>query len=139
MVTSSKKIAKTPAVGGTPAKKPAATKAVATTSAIRASAKKTAATPVKKTSVPSVMKTAPILTKKMSSPKKIEAPADKPAATAKSAPVKSIKKNTVTPEERYKMIATAAFFRAERRGFATGNEAEDWSTSEAEIDATLNA
>jgi hypothetical protein len=45
----------------------------------------------------------------------------------------------IIPEERYKMIATAAYFRAEQRGFATGHETEDWSASEAEIDAMLNA
>ena len=36
--------------------------------------------------------------------------------------------------ERLRMIAEAAYFRAERRGFAPGGEAEDWLTAEAEID-----
>lgn len=65
--------------------------------------------------------------------------ASKPATAAKSAPQKSIKTNTVTPEERYRMIATAAYFRAEQRGFAGGYEMQDWISGEAEIDARLNA
>lgn len=39
------------------------------------------------------------------------------------------------------MIATAAYFRAERRGFAPGNELADWLQAEAEFAncSTLNA
>jgi hypothetical protein len=37
------------------------------------------------------------------------------------------------------MIAEAAFLRAERRGFAAGNEDEDWLAAEAEVDALLRA
>jgi hypothetical protein len=65
--------------------------------------------------------------------------ASKPATTAKSAPQKSVKKNTATPEERYCMIATAAYFRAEHRGFVGGYEMEDWIAGEAQIDAKLGA
>lgn len=36
--------------------------------------------------------------------------------------------------ERLRMIAEAAYFRAERRGFAPGGEAEDWLAAETEID-----
>jgi hypothetical protein len=32
-------------------------------------------------------------------------------------------------------IAIAAYYRAERRGFAPGNEVEDWLAAEAEINA----
>ncbi len=38
-------------------------------------------------------------------------------------------------EERDRMIAEAAYFRAERRGFAPGNEMEDWLQAESEIDS----
>ena len=55
-----------------------------------------------------------------------------------SAPKKSAKKNTVTPEERYQMIATAAYFLAEQRGFTGGYEREDWISGEAQIDAKFN-
>jgi hypothetical protein len=35
------------------------------------------------------------------------------------------------------MIAEAAYYRAERRGFAPGFELEDWLLSENELDASL--
>jgi hypothetical protein len=37
------------------------------------------------------------------------------------------------------MIAEAAYLRAERRGFASGGEEEDWLAAEAEVDALLQA
>lgn len=40
-------------------------------------------------------------------------------------------------EERRRMIAEAAYFRAERRGFAIGGELEDWIQAEAEIDRLM--
>ncbi len=43
----------------------------------------------------------------------------------------------ITPEERDRMIAEAAYYRAERRGFATGGEMEDWVQAEAEIDRLI--
>jgi hypothetical protein len=35
------------------------------------------------------------------------------------------------------MIATAAYFRAEQRGFTPGAEVEDWLQAEAEVDRLL--
>jgi len=43
----------------------------------------------------------------------------------------------VTPEDRYRMIAEAAYHRARMRGFAAGGEVQDWLEAEAEIDARL--
>jgi hypothetical protein len=43
----------------------------------------------------------------------------------------------ITAAERVRMIETAAYYRAERRGFVTGHEAEDWLSAEAEIDALI--
>lgn len=60
----------------------------------------------------------------------------KPAVAKKSASAK--KKVKITPEERWHMIATAAYFLAERRGFAAGYEMLDWKTAEAEIDEKFN-
>jgi Protein of unknown function (DUF2934) len=37
------------------------------------------------------------------------------------------------------MIQEAAYFRAERRGFAHGGELDDWLAAEAEIERTLAA
>jgi hypothetical protein len=43
----------------------------------------------------------------------------------------------VTAEERQQWIATAAYFMAQRRGFAPGHEASDWLAAEAELDAEM--
>ena len=40
-------------------------------------------------------------------------------------------------ERRAALIAEAAFFRAEKRGFAPGNDVQDWLAAEAEVDAKL--
>ncbi|MEN8761305.1 MAG: DUF2934 domain-containing protein [Thiogranum sp.] len=39
-----------------------------------------------------------------------------------------------SPEERWKVIAEAAYHKAEKRGFAPGNELRDWIEAEKEID-----
>ena len=43
----------------------------------------------------------------------------------------------VTAEQRQRMIAEAAYFRAQRRGFEGGKSTEDWLAAEAEIDRAL--
>jgi len=43
----------------------------------------------------------------------------------------------VTNSQRQQMIAEAAYFRAERRGFNGGDTVRDWCEAEAEIDAQL--
>ena len=43
----------------------------------------------------------------------------------------------VGPEHRAALIAEAAFFRAEQRGFDPGHEMEDWLAAESEVDARL--
>lgn len=40
---------------------------------------------------------------------------------------------TVTSRERQQIIARAAYFRAEKRGFAPGGELQDWFEAEAEF------
>ena len=122
MATSSKKTVTAPASRTTPVKKPVAKKVVVATSAIKATTKKVVVAPAKKMSVP-----------------KTEKPASKQAETTKISTQKRVKKNTVTPEKRYHMIATAAYFRAEQRGFACGCAKEDWIHGEAQIDTMLNA
>lgn len=44
---------------------------------------------------------------------------------------------TVSPADRWKMIADTAFFKAERRGFAPGGEVADWLAAEMEVDTLL--
>jgi len=46
-------------------------------------------------------------------------------------------KPALDPEMRRQMIASAAYYRAEKRGFNGGSEFEDWLDAEAEIDRTL--
>lgn len=98
----------------TPAKKPLAKKVIAETPAVKKPAVKIKAV-AKKISVP------------------------KAPATGKSTPKPHASKSTVAPEERYKMIAAAAYLRAERRGFASGHALDDWVAAEAEIDVLLKA
>ena len=38
---------------------------------------------------------------------------------------------------RRELIAQAAYYRAQRRGFAPGHEAEDWLAAESEVDTAL--
>ena len=75
-------------------------------------------------------------------------PASKKTAAKKSTKKSTAKKSTkaskhtpsplsITAEERYKMVAVAAYHKAEQRGFAPGNEMQDWVDAEKEIDALL--
>jgi len=43
----------------------------------------------------------------------------------------------IDQNQRRAMIAQAAYYRAERRGFEPGHEAEDWLAAESEVDAAL--
>ena len=46
---------------------------------------------------------------------------------------------TMNWAERHSMIASAAYFRAQKRGFEPGRELDDWLGAEAEIDRLLAA
>jgi hypothetical protein len=54
-------------------------------------------------------------------------------------PTKAIgtKPTAISPAERMKMIAEAAYYLAEKRGFSGGNELADWATAEKQVDALL--
>jgi hypothetical protein len=73
------------------------------------------------------------------------APASEKAAsrrpTAPKAPAASAATPGIAVSERARraMIEQSAYLRAERRGFAPGNEVEDWLAAEAEVDALLRA
>ncbi len=45
----------------------------------------------------------------------------------------------ISPQQRYEMVAQAAYYRAAERGFSPGNELEDWIAAEAEIEQLLAA
>lgn len=57
----------------------------------------------------------------------------KSAATSKKA-----SKAVVSPRERYEMIATMAYYRAEKRGFSPGSELDDWIECEQIVDSMLS-
>ena len=40
---------------------------------------------------------------------------------------------SISAQERQKLVARAAYFRAEKRGFAPGCELQDWVEAEAEV------
>jgi hypothetical protein len=60
----------------------------------------------------------------------------RPAAARKR---KGTASESLGESERRRLIAEAAYFKAERRGFAAGGELEDWIEAEAEIDALLDS
>ena len=43
----------------------------------------------------------------------------------------------IDPDVRRQLVAAEAYFLAERRGFAAGNEVQDWITAEALVDSRL--
>lgn len=47
----------------------------------------------------------------------------------------SLSTTVLSPQQRHKMIAEAAYYLAEHRGFTPGYETEDWLTAESTIDA----
>ena len=44
---------------------------------------------------------------------------------------------SIDPEVRRQLVAAEAYFLAERRGFAAGNEFEDWVAAEKAVDSRL--
>ncbi|AGX88568.1 DUF2934 domain-containing protein [Candidatus Symbiobacter mobilis] len=68
-----------------------------------------------------------------------EACESKSCATRKGCGTRSRSKsaNGLTPEQRLHYVEVAAFYIAERRGFAPGNPMEDWCAAEAEIDRLI--
>ncbi len=43
----------------------------------------------------------------------------------------------IDPDVRRQLVAAEAYFRAEKRGFAAGNELEDWVAAEVTVDSRL--
>ncbi|MHB0986062.1 MAG: DUF2934 domain-containing protein [Sulfuricella sp.] len=109
----------------------ATTPSIATKKATPASAEKVTATPkaaVKKPAAAKIVAAKPAT----GAAKKSTAAAKKPAAkrTSGSKPV-------FTPEQRYLMVAEAAYYRSERQGF-TGDPVQNWVEAEAEIEALFS-
>ena len=116
-------------------------------------AAKPATAPAKAAAAPAKAGTAPA--KASTAPAKAgTAPAKPPTAQVKPPPRRAVKPSAVDPapsvaagralvpsrvseEERWEMVARAAYFRAERRNFADGTAMQDWLEAEREIDALL--
>ena len=73
---------------------------------------------------------------KSPSPSTVRKRAPRKSAAAPKAEIESLTR-FVGLEQRAALIAEAAFFRAEKRGFAPGYEVSDWLAAEAEVDANL--
>lgn len=56
---------------------------------------------------------------------------------AKKTTAKSGTSHAISPRERYEMIATMAYYRAEQRNFEPGHDVEDWLDCESMIDSML--
>lgn len=71
-----------------------------------------------------------------SAPSAAKASAAAPAPAAKKTPSKP-SKMMITSEERQRMIAEAAYYIAEKRGFQGGNCDQDWLEAAAQIDRII--
>ena len=90
--------------------------------------------------MPTRRTTGPVRTTETTPPVETAA-ARRPNAPLKAAPNPGAARtgSTVSEETRRAMIEQAAYLRAQRRGFPTGGEVEDWLAAEAEVDALLRA
>jgi len=76
--------------------------------------------------------------KKTAAPRKAASKvANKNAATAKKPAARKARRKAPTPEQRYRLIAEAAFLKAERRGFEGGDTLQDWLEAEQEVESSL--
>ena len=91
-----------------------------------AAAKNTPKTPVAKA------ETIPVAAKPLGNT--APAAAKAPTKTPASAPAKG----TLSPAERMKMIAEAAYFLAQKRGFTGGDQLSDWVAAEQQVDAVVS-
>jgi len=71
--------------------------------------------------------------------KRPPASADTRSKTKRPAKAKAVTRPEITAESRRQMIEEAAYFRAEKRGFTSGDPVNDWLIAEEEIDQLLAA
>ena len=119
----------TKATTGTSAKKAAPDAVQKALAAIQSAISKPATSSVKK--VAAVKK--PAVAKKTATAKSAADTPSKKQATAVKTNGGTRKKLNITPEQRYCMVAEAAYYRAEKRGFVGGDTSHDWVEAEAEI------
>lgn len=64
----------------------------------------------------------------------------RPGKTASGRPMESSRcVRLMDAEERFDLICTAAYFKAEARNFAGGRELDDWLEAETELDASMRS
>jgi len=59
-------------------------------------------------------------------------------AVLESTPSARVSSKSIDPDVRRQLVAAEAYFRAERRGFAAGQEVEDWVAAESVVDSRFN-
>ncbi len=80
-----------------------------------------------------------VASKKKVAKKKVAAnPATKKKVSTKKTAASARGGSLISPRERYKMIATMAYYRAEQRNFEPGHDVEDWLDCERIIDEMLS-
>ncbi len=58
--------------------------------------------------------------------------------TARTGTTKETELQNIPPEDRARMIAEAAYYRAEHRGFQVGSLENDWFEAEKEVEVILS-
>jgi hypothetical protein len=92
----------------------------------------------KKVAAAPVAKAAASASAAKAAPAPIAKPVAPPAAAQRTpAPAASAPKAKVDAKERQRLIAEAAYYRAQKRGFAPGHEVQDWVAAEKDVDARL--
>lgn len=77
--------------------------------------------------------------KKITKKKVVKKTTGKKTVARKKATVKRTKSSSIiSPRERYEMIATMAYYRAEQRNFEPGHDVQDWFDCESIIDQMLS-
>jgi hypothetical protein len=71
--------------------------------------------------------------KKVTADKPEKLPARRSSARSAVAPANS----EVPPDERHRMIAEAAYHRAQQRGFTNGDPLQDWLDAEAQLEMQI--
>jgi hypothetical protein len=85
------------------------------------------------------MKGQQISSRKQTERKEAEKAAARMAGTARPLGGNSASSPRIDPMERRRLVAEAAYYHAERRGFAPGGELQDWLDAETEIGRLLDS
>lgn len=101
--------------------------------AAKTPAAKTAKPAAKAESKPAAAAPKRAATASAKTPRVAAAPRPAAAPAAAATPKKAERPEAPTGEARYRWIAHAAYLRAEKRGFAPGQEVDDWLAAEAEF------